>query len=292
MKNLKKWITSTKGTFVLFVLAAGLLAFSTIGSAWAALKYFSEIYKGHVEMYGIGVSLMEKDAHDDTAEIVAYRDYVRKSQDEWTETPGEEHVGELLKGMLGEGEELIPGKVYPEEISCKNTGYIDEYVRITLYKYWIRPDGTRADNIITDKMKEDAFIADGKKLTTQDLSPDAIQFTFPNLGSDWILDTDNSAETEERQIYYYNKLLKVGEDTTATPLTDTIKIDPSIARYMKRTESDDGKTITLTYRYDGWQFCVEAVVDAVQDHNAEDAIRSAWGRDVKISNGTLTLVND
>ena len=41
MKNLKKWITSPTGTIALFVLAAGLLLFSTIGSAWAALKYFS-----------------------------------------------------------------------------------------------------------------------------------------------------------------------------------------------------------------------------------------------------------
>ena len=282
MKNLKKWITSTRGTLVLFVLAAGLLAFSTIGSAWAALKYFSEIYKGHVEMYGIGVSLMEKDANDEEAEIVAYRDYVHKSQDEWTETPGDEHIGVLLEGMLGEGEELVPGKVYPEEISCKNTGTIDQYVRITLYKYWIRPDGSKVE-------AADETDSDEKGLTTQDLSPATIQFTFPNLDSDWILDTENSAETEERQIYYYNKLLKAGEDTTATPLTDTIRIDPSIARYMKRTESDDGKTITMTYRYDGWQFCVEATVDAVQDHNAEDAIKSAWGRDVTISNGTLSL---
>ena len=44
MKNLKKWITSPTGTIALFVLAAGLLLFSTIGSAWAAFKYFSEIY--------------------------------------------------------------------------------------------------------------------------------------------------------------------------------------------------------------------------------------------------------
>jgi hypothetical protein len=245
-------------------------------------------------MYGIGVSLTEKDAHDEEAEIVAFRDYVRKSQDKWTETSGDEHIGELLGGMLAEGEELIPGKAYPEVISCRNTGTIDQYVRITLYKYWIRPDGTKVEttgeknaNIITDEEKKASFEPDEKGLTMQDLSPDMIQFKFQNLGSDWLLDTENSAETEERQIYYYNKLLKVGDD--AAPLTETIGIDPSIARYMKRTESDDGKTITMTYRYDGWQFCVEATVDAVQDHNAEDAIRSAWGRDVTISNGTLSL---
>jgi hypothetical protein len=58
---------------------------------------------------------------------------------------------------------------------------------------------------------------------------------------------------------------------------------------MTKTISDDGKTITTSYDYDGWQFCIEAAVDAVQDHNAEDAIKSAWGRDVTISGGTLQL---
>ena len=55
------------------------------------------------------------------------------------------------------------------------------------------------------------------------------------------------------------------------------------------TITNDGKTITTSYDYDGWQFCIEATVDAVQDHNAEDAIKSAWGRDVTISDGTLQL---
>ena len=48
-------------------------------------------------------------------------------------------------------------------------------------------------------------------------------------------------------------------------------------------------TITTTYDYDGLQFCVEASVDALQEHNAEDAILSAWGRKVSISNGSLSL---
>ena len=48
-------------------------------------------------------------------------------------------------------------------------------------------------------------------------------------------------------------------------------------------------TITTAYDYDGLQFCVEASVDAVQEHNAEDAILSAWGRKVSISNGSLSL---
>ena len=286
MKNLKKWITSPSATIALFVLAAGLLLFSTIGSAWAALKYFSQIYKGHVEMYDIGVELLEKSSPDGDAEKVAWRTYKKNSQDEWDETPGDEHIGVLLANMLpagedGKTEELVPGKKYFEEISCRNSGTIDQYVRITLYKYWVNADG---EKVFTG--------SDNDPVTTQGLSPDLIKFTFPYLGSDWIKDEKNSAKTEEREIYYYNKLLKAGEDTSATPLTGTLTIDQLVGLKVNKDiiEGEDGKkTIIVSYKYDGWKFCVEADVDAVQDHNAEDAIRSAWGRDVTISNGTLSL---
>ena len=58
------------------------------------------------------------------------------------------------------------------------------------------------------------------------------------------------------------------------------------------TDSDDNglTTITTTYEYDGAQFVLEATVDAVQTHNAKDAIKSAWGVDVNISDdGALSL---
>lgn len=279
MKKFRKWITSPKATIALFAVAAGLLVFTTIGSAYAALTYFSETYTGQMELQDIGVTLMEKSALDDEARAVAYRDYIRDTQDEWQETEGESHTGKLLETghMLAEGEVFVPGKAYQEEISCANTGTIDEYVRITLTKYWTDPDGNK---VFTKE--------DDSDYTTQELTPELIKFTFPNEGL-WVLDTQNSAETEERQIYYYTKLLKSGEDTTATPLTDTLTVDPSVTLKMTKTYSDDGKTITTSYDYDGWQFCIEATVDAVQDHNAEDAIKSAWGRDVTISNGTLQL---
>jgi hypothetical protein len=277
MKKFSKWITSPTATIALFAVAAGLLLFSTIGGAYAALTYFSETYNGQVELQDIGVTLMEKGEHDDAAKAVAYRDYTKDTQDDWKETEGETHTGVLLSGMLAEDEVFVPGKAYKEEISCANTGSIDQYVRITLCKYWTDPEGNK---VFTKKDEND--------LTTPELTPDLIKFTFPNASS-WILDTQNSSETEERQIYYYNKLLAAGSDTTNTPLTGTLTVDPSVTLRVTKTISDDGKTITTSYDYDGWQFCVEATVDAVQDHNAVDAIKSAWGRDVSISGGALQL---
>ena len=53
---------------------------------------------------------------------------------------------------------------------------------------------------------------------------------------------------------------------------------------------EDGKVITTTsYTYDGIEFCVEAKVDAIQEHNADEAIKSAWGKDVHVRGTTLTL---
>ena len=57
------------------------------------------------------------------------------------------------------------------------------------------------------------------------------------------------------------------------------------------TEDKNGyKTITTVYDYDGYSLQIEAEVDAVQIHNAVDAIKSAWGVDVDVAaNGDISL---
>ena len=87
---------------------------------------------------------------------------------------------------------------------------------------------------------------------------------------------------------------KIGTKTTnnkgrdSTPaLSDTIRINPSIAKDV--TKHVDGYTITYTYKYDGYTFHVDAEVDAVQTHNAKDAIKSAWGVDVNVSDDETTM---
>ena len=55
------------------------------------------------------------------------------------------------------------------------------------------------------------------------------------------------------------------------------------------TEKDGYQTITTTYAYDGYNFQIEAEADAVQTHNAKDAIKSAWGVDVNVSDDETSL---
>ena len=254
LKNKKTLIISA----AMLVAAVALIATASIGVSRATLTYVSETWAGHVEMYDIGVSLVEQCAQDDAGHIVSWRNYIQNSDGQWD--LGKEA---LVQHMLADGEELQIAKTYDEALSVYNSGTINEYVRVTVYKYWV------------DK--------DGNKDTTID--PNLIDLHFTNLDSDWLLDSQDG----ERTVLYYNKLLNSGESTAEFTDTLTIYIDDTIAQSMTKSGPDEDGIITYTYDYNGYQFQIEAEVDVVQEHNAEDAVLSAWGENVTISNGTLSI---
>jgi hypothetical protein len=233
----RKRFVSPVVTIVLFVLAAALLLGSGIGGARAALTYYSDSYRTQVSMNSTGVVLNENGAAID---------------------------GVLLEQDLEEDGSIILGKSYPEELTVTNTGDIDTYVRVSVYKYWLD--------------------ANGDKLTQ--LSPDLIGLNL--TGGDWVV--DEAASTTERTVLYYTKPVSSGETTPA--FSDTLTIDSSVAATVSQetSEQDGYTTITTTYAYDGVSFQVEVEADVVQSHNAADAILSAWGRVVTIADdGTLAL---
>lgn len=253
-------VASPAVTVVLFVAAVAMLLSSSIGGTRAALTYYSETYTSRIQMYDIGVSLVENE------EEVSWRDYNSAGDGTWNE-----HTGVLLEHMLPEGESLVLGKTYQENLKVRNTGTINQYVRVSIYKYWLDPKG--------------------KKL--QDLSPALIDLNLVNLGTDWI--EDETARTQERRVLYYSKLLYAqGEGSSETPLfADALTIDDSIAKKVSQETKKTGNytTIVTTYDYDGISFRIEVEVDAVQEHNAEDAIWSAWGKRVAFHDGVLSLVD-
>ena len=246
MKKRKK--SFPKITVLLLAASAVLLVGSGVGSARAALTYYSENYSAQMNMQSIGVSLVEYDG------VVSSRVYV--SDNEWSGTTG----GTLLANMLGEDEKFTPGKRYNEAISVKNSGNIDTFVRVILTRSW-----------------QDA---EGKKNTS--LSPDLIELNYLT-DNGWVIAEDQS--TPERTVLYYTKALPVGETTPA--LSDTIRVNESIAQDV--TKQVDGNTIRYTYKYDGYSFHVDAEVDAVQTHNAQEAIKSAWGVDVSVNDDETVL---
>lgn len=257
MRRIGKFLRGKKGTLLLGAAAGILLLSSAIGSTKAALTYFSENYTAQVEMNDIGVTLVETSAQG--SKDISSRDYTG-SGDKWKESQGE-LLGDMLKQTNGK---LQLGTKYKEELSVKNTGTIDEYVRVRVYKNWTKKDGT--------------------KETT--LSPSLIILNMTKNG--WIIDEENS--TEERTVLYWPKILKVGAQTPA--LSDTLMIDDSIGKKVtESTKTKDGVTKkSTTFNYDGVKFNLEAEVDAVQTHNAADAIKSAWGVDVNVAgDGSISL---
>ena len=242
----------------IFTAAAVLLLFSAANSSRAALTYYSENYSAEFQMFDIGVTLLEN------GNEASWRNYTQKD-DVW-----QEGGGELLSHLLdGEaGGKIQPGKAYSEELSVRNSGSIDEYVRVILYCYWEDKDGNRVT----------------------DVSPGLIELGL--TGNGWV--EDASASTEERKVVYYTGILPAGQQTPA--LSDTLTINEKAALMMSGGEGreeagDNGSTGQATaYGYDGLRFVLEAEVNAVQTHNAEDAIKSAWGVDVSVgANGNLNL---
>lgn len=270
MKKPKKTLSPVV-TIVTFVLGLVLLFSGSIGGARAALTYYSENYTSRVQMFDIGVTLLEN------GEKISYRDF-NGERNEWSEASGA-----LLEHLLPEGEKAIKlGQTYKEELKVQNTGTINQYVRVTIYKYWV--------DVKEETIDGETVLTDGGK--RRDLDTDYIDL---NVLTDtgWIEDTASS--TDERTVLYYSRLLEAGQESAL--FADTLTINDDIATIGSHTDEKtvtraDGRTYTTyttTYDYNGVKFCIEARVDAVQEHNAQDAIWSAWGKRVTITDGVLSL---
>ena len=251
MKKRESFFRSRMGTTFLFMIAVLFLMTGTIGGVRAAPQIFNPDYAyGGVELDQIGVSLIE---NGDVEHPVSYRDY-----------DGTSHKfvvggdGILLKNML-KGEKLKLGYAYPEALTVYNSGSIPEYVRVTIYKYWVDDDGTRFA----------AYDKQGNELLNKLIKLNIL------TGNGWVHDTRSGSDTKERTVLYYQSVLESKKSTNA--FTDTLTIDNSIIEYADRSEtvSTDGKTISWVA--DGKTFQIEVEVDAVQNHNAAAAMKSAWG---------------
>ena len=257
MNNMKRKIV-----IAAFILMAGTFLFSAFGATRAAL-ITSDIYDSKFEMYDIGVTLNENGTP------IAWRFYNGKDRD-W--------VVNKETSLFASLNEVRYGTQYPELLSVRNSGQIDEYVRVTIYKYWLDKDGNK----------------------NPAMDPDLIDLHLLTGDNNWIEDTNYS--TKERTVLYYALPLKgtksVNGGETTTDFADSMMLDEDIKNYVKQETTDYDATsgytiITTEYIYDGCTFCIDVEVDAVQTHNAEDAALSAWGRAIKIDeNGALSLVQE
>ena len=156
---------------------------------------------------------------------------------------------------------LSPGKKYKEEIGAQNTGTADEYVRIVVRKYWTK---------------------NGEK--NKELTPDLIHLTYGNGDYNTGAWTLNKAEsTDEMAVYYCQSKVAAGQPSPL--LFDSVSVDASVLSDFTETttevQTESGKKTIYNYeyKYDGFTINVEAEAQAVQTHNAAQAIKSVWGVD-------------
>lgn len=251
MEKIRKALKGRKGTWILLGLAVLFLLGSGIGSTRAALQIYSEYYEARVGMYDIGITLLEN------GKEIAVRDYANQMAQGEESTGWTTKEGALLENMLGESDgQLVLERKYREELSVVNSGSIPEYVRVRIYRYWVDPEAGKD--------------AEGNEVKVTGMDPEWIRLELDESG--W---WKNEAEcTDECIVMYYRSELPTGG---AASFCKSISIDGAVAKVTK-TEAGNG-IVKTTYDYEGKKFVLEVDADAVQNHNAGDAIRSAWGVD-------------
>ena len=217
---------------LLLVAAVGMLAYASIGGVQAIRAALTPgtSYLSGMQLQNLSVQIVED-------EKVVEGD-------------------ELVMTDLAKDPAIIPGKNYKEELTVKNDGDMDAYVRLVVYKYWENEKGEKRT----------------------DLDPALIKLQLDD--ENWIV--DEKASTPERTVLYYAEAVPAGE-TIETPAVTGFSVDGKIIQAVtesRETTEKDGKkytTITHTYAYDGLSIGITAEADAVQTHNIENAAMSAWG---------------
>lgn len=242
------------------VLLCAIGLTGAVGATQAALTYESEDYQARIAQTHLGVALMEQSGESEDAIVVnvggeAERLGFKGSKD-----------GKLLQQKSGEGEDasllvlagdkkMIPNKPYTEKIFAKNASNMDEYVRLTIRKFWINANGEKLYNI----------------------SPALIELGIAEK-SGWKLSEDES--TDEMLVFYFTGALAAGQMTPA--VIDSIKLSPAVTEMSEYLKSMNAGSADL-------QICLAAEVDAVQTNHVADAVKSAWGVNLDDLNKTLGL---
>lgn len=259
---MKKENRLSKRTTALLVAAVLLLAGGTVSGTRAALNIQSEYYRAEFYLNHLQVHLLENG--DDVCGRAGHKN---------TLDVHDKAVGELATELKYKhphgGEETLgsvePGKAYKEVVQAQNGSDIDEFVRVTIRKYWMEKDEK------------------GNLVKSTALNPDRIKLYYGKEGEynskNWTLNKKENVGSKETSTYYYKTDLSSNE--ISEPLFDTLEIDATTADFGEITTIEiqkDNKTVyTYEYQYDGCVFYIEADVQAIQTHNVNDAIRSQWG---------------
>ena len=288
----------------LALLAATVLLFGggSFTGTKAALTYFSNDYTAEFSLDHLQVHLIENgvdvchgendiytvhrgDSNDGSmAEDATKNKKYKGNLVEYLGYTNDQHTEETPSYTLGTPGKVEPGRTYKEEISAKNGSNIDQYVRLTVKKYWVKT----GDNTTS-------------KDTTMDPKWIKLSYNGEDYNTDGWKENTQESTTESRTFYLLN-VLKGGdgkEGGESSPLLfNELTIDGKVAD-LKCTETTKKEStpgganvtvITYKYDYDGYTFFIEADVQAIQTHNANDAIGALWGvSNVSAKDGVVTV---
>ena len=257
-----------KNPLVLFAVGVLVVAGSSVGATRAAITYSTRAEQVDFSTSELAVEIQELQGDkyvtvnngDDEADSLTF--------------PA---IAEAMKTNDNDKSNDLPftvGKKYAEDVRVINTsaGGYDEYVRVHIRTSW----------------KD----ANGKNTY---LDPKLIKL---ELANGWYADEAEGTEAEkagEGYVLYLAKPLAYGE---SADLVKSITINNEVLTYVKTVggnTDENGKisgVVTDEYQYNGKTFFVEIRVDAVQTHNAEDAILGAWGVHATVNeSGVITSIN-
>jgi len=269
-----------KKTLIPLIIALALVlggAMGAFGLTSSGLPFESKDYKAQFYMNHLQVHLLENGrdvcgGHNTldgeskvSGDLVQNLGYSRADNADGVETLGS----------------VEPGKLYAEKIQAENGQDVPIYVRVTIRKFWMSEE--KGSDGSTELVK------------ATDLSPDKIGLKYGEAdynSKDWFI---NESESTAEQTTYYYKHQVASKDVTE-PLFDSLLIDNTVMAKEKLSEKTDEETgvttIKYKYTYDRYAFFIKADMQAIQTHNANDAIHSQWGvYDIVEEDGTLSPKN-
>ena len=122
------------------------------------------------------------------------------------------------------------------------------------------------------------------------LDPSLIQLSYGdqeyNSGA-W--QRNDKESTPERSVYYLSSQLAGSADSAL--LFDQFRVDDKVMADANIVEDQIDEThYTYHFKYEGYQCCIKAEVQAIQTNHADEAVESLWGvPNVTVEGGSLVV---
>lgn len=156
------------------------------------------------------------------------------------------------------------GKKYPYEVCAKNSGDMNEFVRVIITK-----------NITCD---------DNKKI-----SPSLFILEFDD-GTNWL--TDEKTVTENGVTMYCKKMITPGEETAN--FIKSYMLDNKAWGLINEetvTEENGYKTMNINYQLDNASISLNITIEAVQASNGADVIENIWGIEAELNDDETEIIS-